>query len=35
MRDLLVRLARIVVARRLGAVDQPVDDGPGMKKLRQ
>jgi hypothetical protein len=35
MRDLLGRLSRIVVPLRLGAVDQPVDDRPGMKDVRQ
>jgi hypothetical protein len=35
MRDLLGRLVNIVVAPGPDAVDQPVDDGPGMKKLRQ
>jgi hypothetical protein len=35
MRNLLGRLPRIVVAPRLGAVDQSVDDGSGMKELRQ
>jgi hypothetical protein len=35
MWDLLARLPRIVVSVRLGAVDQSIDNGPGMKELRQ
>jgi hypothetical protein len=33
--DLLCWLAGILRARRLGAVDQPIDHGPGVKEIGQ
>jgi hypothetical protein len=35
MRDLLGRLARILRLRRFGAVDESVDDRPGVKEVGQ
>jgi hypothetical protein len=35
MRDLLVRLVRILRVGGLSAVDQAINNGPGMKEVRQ